>query len=84
MHAGNDGPVFRWLREVGVTGLAVGAFGEVSDDAHKLLSLVTTAGAAERCGAALWRRAPLTVCVWALSLGARRTAPVCVGLLLRP
>ena len=51
-HAGDDGPVLRRLREVGVTGLAVGAFGEASDDAHKLLGLVATTGAAER-----WRDA---------------------------
>ena len=45
-------PSVRRLREVGVTGLAVGAFGEASDDAHKLLGLVATTGAAER-----WRDA---------------------------
>jgi hypothetical protein len=50
--AGDDGPVLRRLREVGVTGLAVGAFGEASDDAHNLLNLVATTGAAER-----WRDA---------------------------
>jgi hypothetical protein len=50
--AGDDGPVLRRLREVGVTGLAVGAFGEASDDARKLLGLVATTGAAER-----WRDA---------------------------
>ena len=51
-HAGDDGPVLRRLREVGITGLAVGAFGEASDDAHELLGLVATTGAAER-----WRDA---------------------------
>ena len=51
-HAGDGGPVLRRLREVGVTGLAVGAFGEASDDAHKLLCLVATTGAAKR-----WRYA---------------------------
>ena len=50
--AGDDGPVLRRLREVGVTGLAVGAFSEAPDDAQKLLGLVATTGAAER-----WRDA---------------------------
>ena len=52
-HAGGDGPVLRRLHEVSVMGLAVGAFGEApDDDAHKLLGLVATTGAAER-----WRDA---------------------------
>ena len=38
--------------EVDVTGLAVGAFGEASDDVQKLLGFVATTGAAER-----WRGA---------------------------
>ena len=47
-HAEDDGPVLRRLREVGVSGLAVGAFGEAPDDAQSLLGLVATTGAAER------------------------------------
>ena len=50
--AGGDWPVLRRLREVGITGLAIGAFGEATDDAHELLGLVATTGAAER-----WRDA---------------------------
>ena len=53
MHAGDDGPFLRRLREVGVPGLAVGAFGEGSDDARKLLGLVATTGAAERWSGAM-------------------------------
>ena len=40
------------MREVGITGLAVGTVGEASDHARKLLGLVATTGAAER-----WRDA---------------------------
>ena len=44
----DDGPVLRQLRALGITGLAFGAFGEASDDVHRLLRLVAATGAAER------------------------------------
>ena len=47
-HTGDDGPVLRRLREVDVTGLAVGAFVEAPDDAHGV------------CGAA---SSPVRTCV---------------------
>ena len=44
-----DGPVLRRLRELGpVRGLVVGAFGEASDDAHRLLKVIAVAGAEAR------------------------------------
>ena len=47
--APNDvGPVLRRLREVGITGIAFGAFGEASDDAHRLLKVIAVAGAEAR------------------------------------
>ena len=47
--APNDvGPVLRRLREVGITGIAFGAFGEAPDDAHRLLKVIAVAGAEAR------------------------------------
>ena len=47
--APNDvGPVLRRLREVGITGIAFGAFGEASDDAHRLLKVIAIASAEAR------------------------------------
>ena len=40
----DDGPVLRRLREVGITGIAFGAFGEAPDDAHRLLKVIAVAG----------------------------------------
>ena len=52
--APNDvGPVLRRLREVGITGIAFGAFGKASDDAHRLLKAIAVRrrrrGALGRC-----------------------------------
>ena len=44
--------ILRRLRELGIKGLAVGAFGGASEGAFKLLDFVATTGAAER-----WRDA---------------------------
>ena len=40
--------VLRRLREVGITGIAFGAFGEASDDAHRLFKIIAAAGAEAR------------------------------------
>ena len=45
---GDVGPVLRRLREVGITGIAFGAFGEASDDAHRLFKIIAAAGAEAR------------------------------------
>ena len=45
---GDVGPVLRRLREVGITGIAFGAFGEAPDDAQRLLKVIAAADAEVR------------------------------------
>ena len=47
--------MLRRLREVGITGIAFGAFDEASDDAHRLLKVTAVAGAEARWADAMAR-----------------------------
>ena len=51
---GADGPILLRLRQIGSTGLAVGAFGEASDNnAHGLFEMCVCSGAYQRWGDAM-------------------------------
>ena len=76
--APNDvGPLLRRLREVGITGIAFGAFGEASDDAHRLLKATAVAGAEARwaTGTAWAGKAPVVDFFARLAVGWHWTNP---------